>query len=78
MTAYLIDSSITPLHFMVSDALIVTDRARRVLVAERRIPPELLAALILRAVSEIGPVPECQREMYVTQFCNNLKGSETT
>ena len=47
MTAYLIDSSITPLHFMASDELIVTDRARTILVDARWTPPEALPALLL-------------------------------
>ena len=39
MSAYLIDSSITPLYFMKSDDLIVTDRAREHLLEAGWIAP---------------------------------------
>ena len=39
MTAYLIDSSITPLHFMASADLIVTSRAREHLIEAGWTPP---------------------------------------
>jgi len=77
MTAYMIDSTIGPIP-VVSDELIITDRARFHLGKALWISPEALPALLLRAASEIATLPECQRPMYVEQFCNNLKGNEPT
>ena len=77
MTAYLIDSSITPLHFMVSDELIVTDRARTHLAADGWTPPEALHALLLDLATDIQGLPVAQHRMYIEQFCANRRTKET-
>jgi hypothetical protein len=77
MTAYMIDSSITPLHFMVSDELIVTDRARTHLAADGWTSPEALVALLLDFATDIRNIPEIQHAMYIEQFCANRRTKET-
>ena len=73
MTAYLIDSTLSPLHHMASDDLIVTTRARTHLADGGWTSPEALPALLLDLATDIQGVPEVQHRMYIEQFCANRK-----